>query len=141
MHDCVYIYSDYVYTCVTSCLHTSIPQIAKLNAKANEAMMLKFGRVVDLDRLEGLSVNHIVEELRSKLRSLEEKAGNDLALLSRNIDAEKQRLAQITRENTRRLNRENELITAKQKLEDNLNARQKSMVCINNISMAVNRCP
>ena len=40
-------------------------QIAVLDEKANEAMMLKFGRIVDLDRLEGLSVNHIVEDLRS----------------------------------------------------------------------------
>ncbi len=91
-------------------------------------MMLKFGRVVNLDRLEGLTVNHIVEELRSKLRILEEKAANDLALISRKIDSEKQRLAHVTRENTRRLNRENELITAKHKLEDHLNTRQKSMV-------------
>ena len=90
--------------------------------------MLKFGRVVDLDRLEGLSVNHIVEELRSKLRVLEEKAENELVILTRKIDSEKKRLAQMTRENTKRLDRQNELLISKQNLEDQLNSRQKSMV-------------
>ncbi len=90
--------------------------------------MLKFGRVVDLDRLEGLGVNHIVEELRSKLRVLEEKAEHDLATLTGKIDSEKKRLAQTTRENTKRLDRQNELIIAQRSLEDQLNSRQKSMV-------------
>ena len=90
--------------------------------------MLKFGRVVDLDRLEGLSVNHIVEELRSKLRMLEQRASQDLATLTAKIDAENRRLAQVTRENTKRLDKQYELYTAKQSLEDRLNSRQKSMV-------------
>lgn len=43
--------------------------------------MLKFGRVVDLDRLEGLSVNRIVEELQGRLRALERKADREIAAL------------------------------------------------------------
>lgn len=91
-------------------------------------MMLKFGRIVDLDRLEGLSVNHIVEELRSKLRTMEQRAGKDLAAISAQIETENHRLAAVTRENTKRLDRQHDLYTTKESLEDRLNMRQKSMV-------------
>ena len=90
--------------------------------------MLKFGRIVDLDRLEGLSVNHIVEELRSKLRTMEQRASKDLAAISAQIEAENHRLAAVTRENTKRLDRQCDLYTTKESLEDRLNTRQKSMV-------------
>lgn len=91
-------------------------------------MMLKFGRVVDLDRLEGLSVNHIVGDLRSKLRKVEEKREQEVALIEAKINAEKRRLAAVTRENTQRLNHLHELRDTKERLEERLNARQKSMV-------------
>ena len=90
--------------------------------------MLKFGRVVDLDRLEGLSVNHIVEGLRAKLRKVEQKRERDIAAIEAQINAEKRKLAAVTRENTEKLNRLHELHTAKERLEERLNARQKSMV-------------
>ena len=91
-------------------------------------MMLKFGRIVDLDRLEGLSVNHIVGDLRSKLRKVEQKREQEVASIEAKINAEKRRLTAVTRENTQRLNRLHELRDTKDKLEERLNARQKSMV-------------
>ena len=103
-------------------------QIAVLDEKANEAMMLKFGRIVDLDRLEGLSVNHIVEDLRSKLRKVEQRREQEVSLIEAQIDSEKRKLAAMTRENTHRLNRLHELRSEKERLEERLNARQKSMV-------------
>ena len=108
----------------------SIVQIAVLNEKADEAMMLKFGRIVDLDRLEGLSVNHIVGELRGKLRKVEQKREQEVALVETKINAEKRRLAAMTRENTQRLNRLHDLRSTKDRLEKRLNARQKSMVSV-----------
>lgn len=42
-------------------------------------MMLKFGRLVDLEKLETVSVNRTVEELKEKLRQQEVKAAKDVA--------------------------------------------------------------
>ena len=53
--------------------------MAEYTTKVNEMTVLKFGRLVDLEQLEGLTANHIVEELRTKLRALEKKAATDIA--------------------------------------------------------------
>ena len=42
-------------------------------------MRLKFGRVVDLDRLEGVVTNRTVEDLRAKLRAQEAQQAKQLA--------------------------------------------------------------
>ena len=44
-------------------------------------MLLKFGRVVDLDKLEGLSTNRIVEELMGKLMEMETWNSREIAAL------------------------------------------------------------
>ena len=49
-------------------------QVAELDAKANEMMMLKFGRVVNLDALEGLGTNKLISELEAKLRGQEKQS-------------------------------------------------------------------
>lgn len=54
-------------------------QVTDYTAKVNEMTVLKFGRLVDLEQLEGLTANHIAEELRTKLRALEQKAAAELA--------------------------------------------------------------
>jgi len=36
-------------------------------------MMLKFGRIVDLDRLEGLHINKTAEDLRMKIEAVERR--------------------------------------------------------------------
>lgn len=41
--------------------------------KANEMMMLKFGRVVNLDALEGLTTNKLVGELEQTLNEMDMK--------------------------------------------------------------------
>ena len=91
-------------------------------------MMLKFGRIVDLDNLEGLGVNHIVEGLRSKLREIQRKGERDVAALESEIRAERKKLAAVTRENTEGLNRIYELRLEMQRQEKRMEARQKSMV-------------
>ena len=47
--------------------------------RVQQAMRLKFGRVVDLDRLEGVATNRTVEELRAKLRTQEAQHTKQLA--------------------------------------------------------------
>ena len=46
-----------------------------MDARANEMMMLKFGRVVNLDALEGLTTNKVINELEKKVRG-QERAGD-----------------------------------------------------------------
>ena len=137
---------------------------------------------MDLEQLEGLTANHIAEELRAKLRALEYKAAADIAsrevlqfcfpdVTCKNgpptphhpssplrpscplhtssplhpssplhlssplhpsqaqIQKERIKLANATRENTQKLNSMAELLEAQRTLEDTLNHRQKTMVC------------
>ena len=53
-------------------------QVQELQEKADTAMMLKFGKLVDLDLLEGVYINRKAEELRSKIEAVE--SGKDKAL-------------------------------------------------------------
>lgn len=116
----------------TTGVHDSYPpqpqQVAELERRVNEMMLLKFGQVVDLDRLEGLGTNRIVEELRGKLSALEHRTSQELAELEAQMDTERHRLVAVTQENTQRLNQLHELLTTQTQLEQKLNARQKSMV-------------
>eukprot|EP00731_Ephydatia_muelleri_P023978 Em0016g249a len=101
--------------------------VTDYTAKVNEMTVLKFGRLVDLEQLEGLTANHIAEELRTKLRALEQKAAAELASKEAQIQKERIKLANLTRENTQKLNSMAELLEAQRSLEDTLNHRQKTM--------------
>ena len=48
-------------------------QVSELNDKANEIMHLKFGRIVNIDALEGLTTNKMIGELEEILRQEERK--------------------------------------------------------------------
>ena len=53
-------------------------KITELESKCNEEMKLKFGRIVDLEELEQVTVNRQVEELKEKLRTTEIECSDDL---------------------------------------------------------------
>ncbi len=103
-------------------------QVSELEAKVKEMMILKFGRVVDLEKLEGHSTNRIAEELQAKLKQLEQTQRGELVTLEGQIDRERQKLLKVTRENTQRLDRKYSFINAQRSLEHRLNNRQKNMV-------------
>jgi len=54
-------------------------QIAELEEKVQNMMMLKFGRIVDLEKLEKVTVSRTVEELKEKLRQQEIKSAQEIA--------------------------------------------------------------
>ena len=110
-------------------------QVAELEGKVKEMMLLKFGQVVDLDRLEGLGTNRIVEELRGRLRALEHSARQDMAELEAQVETERHRLVAATRENTHRLDQLHELLTAQTQVEQRLNGRQKSIVSVSQVHL------
>ena len=61
---------SYIPDCELFLLHR---QVQELQAAADHAMMLKFGRIVDLDRLEGLHINKTAEDLRMKIEAVERR--------------------------------------------------------------------
>lgn len=56
-----------------------ILQIKELEDKVKQIQMLKFGRIVDLEKLETVSVNRVAEELKEKLRDQEMRNAKDIA--------------------------------------------------------------
>ena len=54
-------------------------QIGELEEKVRNMLMLKFGRLVDLEKLENVTVNRTVEELKEKLRQQESKSAAEIA--------------------------------------------------------------
>ena len=59
-------------------LIVSLFQVATLEEKCREMMMLKFGRVVDLEQLENVTVNKLAEELQRKIKQQEKSANKEL---------------------------------------------------------------
>lgn len=57
-----------------ACSRDAHEQVAELNAKADDMMMLKFGRIVNLDALEGLTTNKLIGELEQKIREQERQS-------------------------------------------------------------------
>ena len=53
-------------------------QISELEEKVKNMQMLKFGRLVDLERLENVTVNRTAEELKERLRQQELQNANEL---------------------------------------------------------------
>lgn len=99
-----------------------------MNDSVNCAMMLKFGQIVDLEKLEVLSSNPIIEERRKELRRMEQGGTMELLTMQEKIEQKKRELVEMIKENTIRLNRMHDLITTRTQMEERLDARQKNMV-------------
>ncbi|XP_048588414.1 cilia- and flagella-associated protein 44-like isoform X2 [Nematostella vectensis] len=102
-------------------------RIDELEEKVRNMMMLKFGRLVDLEKLETVTVNRTVEELKEKLRQAESESARDVAKWDSKIESYKQKSTQLTRENTQRLDTFTVLLQEKKELEHMLDSRQKSL--------------
>ena len=117
-----------VNICCEKILMHIVFQVSVLNDRVNEAMLLKFGQIVDLEKLEVLSSNPIIDERRQQLRELELQANREMAWVQEKIDQKKRELVRMVKENTQRLNRMHDLITTRTQMEERLDARQRSMV-------------
>ena len=91
-------------------------------------MLLKFGQIVDLEKLEVLSSNPVIDEKRKQLRVIEQQGGKELAVLEGKIEEKRRELVAMVQDNTFRLNRMHDLITTMKAMEERLDIRQKSMV-------------
>ncbi|XP_069491898.1 cilia- and flagella-associated protein 44 isoform X2 [Ambystoma mexicanum] len=102
-------------------------KILVLEDKCKQQMILKFGRLVDLETLQTLSVNISLEEL--KIQSLEKEMEMDKEIKEWEVKIGeiKQRLREVTTEHTMKLEAMNRLLTDRISLDGKLDARQTSV--------------
>ncbi|XP_077861599.1 cilia- and flagella-associated protein 44-like [Saccoglossus kowalevskii] len=102
-------------------------KIQELEEKCNEMMMLKFGRVVDLEKLETIGVNRNVEELKEKLRINEYAHAEELRKLEDKIAHKKDKITNLTHDNTDKIEQLTLLLGENKELEGLLDSRQKNL--------------
>ena len=102
-------------------------KIQELTSRALDVQMLKFGRTIDLEKLEKLGVNRNAEELKEKITREEAKRSAELAQWDSKIARLKEDLTSVTKENTVRLQALGDLVENRKKLEDTLNYNQATV--------------
>mmetsp|Transcript_35408 Transcript_35408/g.86233 ORF Transcript_35408/g.86233 Transcript_35408/m.86233 type:complete len:323 (-) Transcript_35408:76-1044(-) len=103
-------------------------RLKELEARARDVQMLKFGQEVDLEVLERMSVNTVAEELKAQLQKLELQNSRELKAWEAQIQQAAAELANVTKQNTEKLERVAELTSAQHRLEKELNGTQSRMV-------------
>ncbi|KAF6034679.1 hypothetical protein EB796_007012 [Bugula neritina] len=102
-------------------------KIMELDSKCNQEMILKFGRIVDLEELEQVTVNRQVEELKEKLRNTEIRCSDELKKWEEKIRKKKDKITELIKENTNRIETLNMMQTEKRDLQLQLDSKQKSL--------------
>uniref|UniRef100_F6PTQ5 Uncharacterized protein n=2 Tax=Ornithorhynchus anatinus TaxID=9258 RepID=F6PTQ5_ORNAN len=90
----------------------------------HEFMVTKFGREVDLEALQTLSVNTTLEELKIKKMEKELENAKELREWEGKIAQVRLELMMKTKEHTQKLHRMNALCLEKQQLQDRLDTLQ-----------------
>nr|DBA34597.1 TPA: hypothetical protein GDO54_002143 [Pyxicephalus adspersus] len=99
-------------------------KIQGLEEKCCQQMMMKFGRLVDLEALQTLSVNTTLEELKLKSSKRRKEMDQEIAEWEDKLMETKKKLVEVTREHTKKLDRLNDILTEKKVIEAKLDARQ-----------------
>jgi len=102
-------------------------KIKELDSKVEQIQMLKFGRLVDLEKLETVSVNRVAEELKAKLEEQAKSNSKEISEWDKMIDGHQSELTKLIRENTRRLDSYTILLQKNKDLQNKLNSRQKNL--------------
>uniref|UniRef100_A0A8C5M7X7 Cilia- and flagella-associated protein 44 n=1 Tax=Leptobrachium leishanense TaxID=445787 RepID=A0A8C5M7X7_9ANUR len=102
-------------------------KIQKLEDQCHQQMMRKFGRLVDLESLQTLSVNSNLEELKIKSSEHQQKMDKEIEAWEVKVVEVKKGLMEVTREQTRKLEKMNELLTEMKSLEAKLDALQTNV--------------
>merc|ERR1739838_711164 len=90
-------------------------------------MMMKFGRMIDLEKLEGVTVNRNLEELKEKMRINDVKHARRMQAYDDSIAEHQDRITELIRENTRKTEQLNFLLNDKRCLEDDLENKTKHL--------------
>uniref|UniRef100_A0A2K6F7N6 Cilia- and flagella-associated protein 44 n=1 Tax=Propithecus coquereli TaxID=379532 RepID=A0A2K6F7N6_PROCO len=98
--------------------------INKMEETVRQLMVSKFGRVIDLEALQTLSVNTTLEEL--KIRKLRKELSNakEMKMWEEKIAQVRWELMMKTKEHTKKLHQMNDLCIEKKKLDSRLNTLQ-----------------
>ncbi|KAJ3323577.1 Cilia- and flagella-associated protein 44 [Boothiomyces sp. JEL0866] len=99
-------------------------KVAELSERARDVQMLKFGQIVDLEKLERLSVNKTADELKEKLQKEDLRRLKEVAEVDHKIRDEKEKLISVIKENTNKLENLVDLQRQKSNLEKALNVSQ-----------------
>ncbi|XP_071842731.1 cilia- and flagella-associated protein 44-like isoform X2 [Apostichopus japonicus] len=108
-------------------------RIQDLEEQCNQAMRLKFGQIIDLDKLDTVGVNRNIEELKEKIRIGEIDNAKDLQKMDDKIDGKKGRITELIEENTHRLQLMTMKLGEKKELEKALDARQTSLMYLSEV--------
>ncbi|XP_060005028.1 cilia- and flagella-associated protein 44 [Lagenorhynchus albirostris] len=98
--------------------------IQKMEETVNQLMVSKFGRVVNLEALQTLSVNTTLEELKIKKLRKELSNAKEMKMWEEKIAQMRRELMMKTKEHTKKLHQMNDLCTEKKKLDSQLNILQ-----------------
>eukprot|EP00698_Gefionella_okellyi_P015023 TRINITY_DN4206_c0_g1_i1.p2 TRINITY_DN4206_c0_g1~~TRINITY_DN4206_c0_g1_i1.p2 ORF type:complete len:1598 (+),score=505.86 TRINITY_DN4206_c0_g1_i1:63-4856(+) len=103
-------------------------KIAELRARVVDVQMLKFGQVIELEKLDSMTVNKAAEELKADLGSVDRKRDIGLEMWDRKIQDAREQLSYVTKDNTERLQKLGDLTDVNYRLESALNATQGKLV-------------
>ncbi|KAJ3337627.1 Cilia- and flagella-associated protein 44 [Gonapodya sp. JEL0774] len=98
-----------------------------LSTRLIDAQMLKFGRQVDLEKLERLGVNKTADELRDKMEREEKERFAAMTAMEVRLGEWKDELTNVVKENTARLERLLRLKEQQSRLEDALGSSQSNV--------------
>ncbi|KAM5276565.1 cilia- and flagella-associated protein 44 isoform 2-T2 [Hipposideros larvatus] len=98
--------------------------INKMEETVRQLMISKFGRVIDLEALQTLSVNTTLEELKIKKLRKELLNAKEIKMWEEKIAQVRWELMMKTKEHTRKLHQMNDLCVEKKKLDSQLNTLQ-----------------
>ncbi|XP_078415672.1 cilia- and flagella-associated protein 44 [Cetorhinus maximus] len=102
-------------------------EITELEETCYQEMIRKFGRVVDLEALQTLSVNMTLEELKEKIDVNNLRFKRKIKQKDDKIVELQAELTDFTRQYTCRLDQMNTMTLEKRKIETQLNSQQKKM--------------
>jgi len=95
--------------------------------QCEELQILKFGQIIDLDMLSKLDDDEKTDALKKQLKEAEAETARSMAYWDARVNEAKAELAEVTRENTRWLERVARLTQAQYQLEYQLNKSTKSV--------------
>uniref|UniRef100_H0X5H5 Cilia and flagella associated protein 44 n=1 Tax=Otolemur garnettii TaxID=30611 RepID=H0X5H5_OTOGA len=98
--------------------------IHKMEETVTQLMISKFGRVIDLEALQTLSVNVTLEELKIKKLRKELVNAKEMKMWEEKIAHVRWELMTKTKEHTKKLHQMNDLCIEKKKLDSRLNTLQ-----------------
>ncbi|KAH9503837.1 Cilia- and flagella-associated protein 44 [Bulinus truncatus] len=102
-------------------------KISEMEEKCSKMMLDKFGREVDMEKIETITVNRTIEELKEKLRQTEMECGDEQNKFKKELDAKKDRVTALIKENTTKLTQLAMLIIEKNQFTHSLDNRQKKL--------------